>query len=62
MLSAPKSAAEPYRRAGMPIYFAAFSGPDHEMRALNELYARSPHRFTPPGIARGGVHWLFGIS
>jgi predicted O-methyltransferase YrrM len=54
--------AEPYLRPGTLIYFDEFSDRDHEMRAFNELRARSPHQFTPIGIASGGVHWLFEIS
>ena len=62
MLSAPKSAAEPYPRPGTLIYFAEFSDRNHGMRAMRKLCARSPHHFTPPVIARGRAYRPFGIS
>jgi hypothetical protein len=53
--------AEPYLKAGVLIYFDEFHDRDHEMRAFNELLARSSHEFRPLAIARGGVHWLFEV-
>jgi hypothetical protein len=54
--------AEPYVRPGTLIYFDEFSDRDHEMRAFNELRARSSHQFKPVAIAQGGVRWLFEAS
>jgi len=53
---------EPHVRPGTMIYFDEFPDRDHEMKAFNELRARSAHRFTPVAIAHGGVHWLFEAS
>ena len=54
--------AEPYLRPGTLLHFDEFSNRDHEMRAFNELRARSPFRFTPIAIASGGVRWLFELT
>jgi methyltransferase family protein len=51
--------AEPYLRPGTLIYFDEFPDRDHEMKAFNELRARSALTFAPVAIAHGGVHWLF---
>jgi hypothetical protein len=53
--------AEPYLKAGTLIYFDEFPDRDHEMRAFNELVARSSHELRPLAIARGGLHWLFEV-
>lgn len=53
---------EPYLRPGTLIYFDEFPDRDHEMKAFNELRARSSLTFTPVAIAHGGVHWLFETS
>jgi hypothetical protein len=54
--------AEPYFQPGTLIYFDEFADRDHEMRAFNELKARSPHDFQPVGVAHGGLHWLFEVT
>lgn len=54
--------AEPYLRPGTLIYFDEFADRDHELRAFNELKARSSFTFTPLAIGHGGVHWLFEVS
>jgi hypothetical protein len=51
--------AEPYLRPGTLIYFDEFPDRDHEMKAFNELRARSSFRFKPVAIANGGSNWLF---
>lgn len=51
--------AEPHLRPGTLIYFDEFSDRDHEMRAFNELHARSEYHFRPIAIASGGAKWLF---
>ena len=53
--------AEPHLRCGTLLYFDEFWDRDHEMRAFNELRARSPHQFRPLAIAHGGEHWLFEV-
>jgi hypothetical protein len=53
--------AEPYLRPGSLIYFDEFPDRDHELRAFNELKARSSLRFVPLGLAHGGIHWLFEV-
>jgi len=54
--------AEPYFQPGTLIYFDEFADRDHEMRAFNELKARSPHDFQPVAVAHGGLHWLFEVT
>ena len=51
--------AEPYLRPGTLIYFDEFPDRDHEMKAFNELRARSLLHFKPVAIANGGSNWLF---
>jgi hypothetical protein len=53
--------AEPYLTAGTLIYFDEFSDRDHEMRAFNELVARSSRELRSLAIARGGLHWQFEV-
>jgi predicted O-methyltransferase YrrM len=54
--------AEPYLTEGTLIYFDEFPDRDHEMRAFNELAARSSHELRPLAMARGGLHWLFEVT
>jgi hypothetical protein len=54
--------AEPILEPGSLLYFDEFPDRDHEMRAFNELRARSAFTFTPVAIAQGGLHWLFVVN
>jgi Methyltransferase domain len=54
--------AEPYFQPGTLIYFDEFADHDHEMRAFNELKARSLHDFQPIGVAHGGRALLFEVK
>jgi hypothetical protein len=51
--------ARAHLRPGTLIYVDEFVDRDHEMRAFNELRARSLLQFKPVAIAHGGPHWLF---
>jgi hypothetical protein len=53
---------EPYLRPGTLIYFDEFPDRDHEMKAFNELCARSSRQFKPVAIANCGTNWLFETS
>jgi hypothetical protein len=52
---------EPYLASGTLLYFDELSDRDHELRALEELLARSSVKLEPVALAGAGTHVLFRV-
>lgn len=54
--------AEPYLAQGSLLYFDELADRDHELRAFQELLARTPLRVMPIAVGGGGTHALFRVT